>query len=221
MSHACLQFVMPFTPVPSFAPDDFIRGTANAQALDWIERWPDWPYSIALIHGPKGSGKTHLAHRFAAQARAVFLPAQRVGTAPADTLLAGSHAWVLDDVDHVHNEAALAQLINHVRARGDYLLLLASADAPSLHFTLPDLCSRLRMLPAFTLGTPDDALLKAVLAKAFADRQLRVAPEVLEYAMTHLERSYQAALEFVDRIDGISLGLGRAVTLPLVRETLR
>lgn len=215
------QLVMPFAPVTSFAAADFVRGQANAQALDWVERWPDWPYSIALVHGEKSSGKTHLAHVFAARAQAMLIPAARVGSVPADMLLAGHHAWVVDDADHVADEAALAQLINHARARGDYMLLLARTDAGAMPFRLPDLRSRLTMLPSIALGLPDDALLTGVLAKAFADRQLRIAPEVLDYAVTRLERSYDALRHFAETIDRRSLATGRAVTLPLVREVLR
>lgn len=221
MPHDPTQLVMPFAPATSFAAADYVRGEANNLALSWIERWPDWPYSIALIHGDKASGKTHLAHVFAARTGATFIPYQRLGQAPADVLLAGNHAWVLDDVDLVADEAALAQLINHARARGDYMLLLANADAAKLPFRLPDLRSRLTMLPQLALGLPDDALLKGVLAKEFADRQLRISPELLDYAIIHLERSFEALQRFAAQMDQISLSRGRAITMPLMREVLK
>ena len=221
MTREVTQLVMPFAPVTSFAANDFVRGQANEQALNWVERWPDWPYSIALVHGPKASGKTHLAHLFATRVGAMLIPASRLGTVPADMLLAGHHCWVLDDVDQVRDEAALAQLINHARARGDYMLLLASSDAPSMQFTLPDLRSRLAMLPSIALGLPDDALLMGVLAKEFADRQLRIAPDVLEYAVQRLERSYESLQQFAAAMDQLSLASGRAVTMALVRDALR
>lgn len=211
---------MPFAPATSYAPEDFIRGEANEDALALVEQWPNWPYSIMYLYGPKGCGKTHLAHVFAARAQAGMVAPERLGTAPADQLLAGSHAWVLDAVNDVTDQAALAQMINHVRARGDYLLLLGDAPAAHLPFTLPDLRSRLAMLPAVALGAPDDALLTGVLAKSFADRQLRVAPEVLGFVVARLERSYEAAQQFAEKLDRHALAHGRAVTLPLVREVL-
>lgn len=215
-----MQLTMPFAVHPSYHAHDFVRGEANAQALNWIERWPDWPYSIVLVHGARGSGKTHLAHVFAAQTGACMIPTARIGHVTADMLLTGNHVWVLDDVDQVQNEAALAQLINHARARGDYMLLTSGVDAPSMAFTLPDLRSRLAMLPSIALGAPDDALLMGVLAKNFADRQLRVDAGVLEFAVTRLERSYSALHHFAEIVDQRSLATGRAVTLVLVREVL-
>ncbi len=211
---------MPFAPTPSYAPEDFIAGTANAEALELMRRWPEWPYSIALLYGPKGCGKTHLANLFAAKSKGALLDASRVGTTPADQLLASHHSWVLDGLEAVKDEAALAQLINHARSRGDYLLITASYPANQLAIALPDLKSRLVALPAVAMGAPDDALLAAVLAKSFADRQLKVAPNVLHYAVTHLERSYEAIQRFAASMDEASLAEGRAVTLPLVRRVL-
>ena len=215
-----MQLVMPFAGETSYAPEDFIRGQANEHALEIIARWPEWPQPMLLIHGPKGCGKTHLAHVFAAHARATFIAPSRVGMLPADQLMVGNHTWVVDDVAAVTDEAALAQLINHARARGDTLLLTANQSAAHLTFRLPDLRSRLLALPSLTLGPPDDTLLMGVLAKQFADRQLRIAPDVLHYAAQQLERSYEAAQFFVRAMDELSLEKGRAVTVPLVREAL-
>jgi chromosomal replication initiation ATPase DnaA len=215
------QLVMPFARPVSYAPQDYLVGEANAAAHALIERWPDWPYSIVLLHGARGSGKTHLAHIFAARAQAQCIDPARIGSIPADQLLVGSHSWVLDGVEAVTDAPALAQLINHIRARGDYLLLTATCPARALPFTLPDLTSRLRALPTIFLAEPDDGLLMGVLAKLFADRQLRISPEVLAVAARELERSYEAMHQFAQKMDALSLARGRAVTPTLVREALR
>ncbi len=215
------QLVMPFAPTTSYQPEDFIRGAANEAALDLIERWPDWPYSLVVVHGPKGCGKTHLAHVFSARTRAVMIAPERIGTVPADQLLAGHHCWVIDGLEQVTNPSALAQLINHARARGDYLLMTANVAPSQLAFILADLRSRLAAMPEVALGLPDDMLLTGVLAKEFADRQLRVTPEVLTYAVARLERSYEAAQHFAQQVDEASLATGKAVTLPLIRQMLR
>lgn len=216
-----MQLVMPFAPPTSYDASDYIRGEANAAALALMEQWPDWAYSIVLVYGPKGCGKTHLAHLFASRARASFLAPERIGTRPADQLLTGNHVWVIDEIEKVVDAPALAQLINHARARGDYVLMTANMPAAELPFALPDLRSRLLALPAIGLAAPDDALLMGVLAKQFADRQLRIAPEVLQFAANHIERSYAAVQEFVKAMDELSLERGRSITIALVREGLK
>lgn len=215
-----LQMVMPFAAATSYHPEDFIRGEGNNAALNLVERWPDWPYSLVVLHGPKGSGKTHLAHVFAQRTQAQFIAPLRIGQVPAEQLLAGNHAWVIDGLHAIKSEEGLAQLINHARARGDYVLMTADAPPSQLKFMLNDLTSRLRALPEVSLGEPDDALLMGVLAKAFADRQLRVGPEILQYAAARLERSFEAAQQFAALVDEASLASGRGVTLPLIRGVL-
>lgn len=215
-----MQLVMPFSAAPSYHAADFIAGEANALAFSWVERWPDWPYSIMLIYGPKGSGKTHLSHVFSAKSGASFIDPERLGTTPADQILVGNHAWILDGLGEVADEAALAQLINHARARGDYLLITALDSPHALSYELPDLASRIKALPSAALGAPDEALLAGVIAKSFADLQLRIAPEVLSYVITHIERSYEAIQQFVRTMDHLSLTRGRAITIPLVKEAL-
>lgn len=216
-----MQLVMPFALPASYAAEDYIRGDANATALTLIEHWPEWPYSIVLVHGESGSGKTHLAHVYARRAKATFLDPAQLGQRPADQLLTGNHAWVLDGIEKVSSAPALAQLINHARARGDYLLLTSEQAPGVMDIPLPDLRSRLLALPHVALSAPDDGLLAGVIAKQFADRQLRIAPEVLHYAVQHCERSYAAARRFVMAMDTLSLTHGRAVTIPLVRQALQ
>ena len=220
MAAAQAQLILSFAPDISYAAEDFIAGNANEDALALVDAWPNWPYSVVLLYGEKGCGKTHLAHVFARQSKATFLDAAQIGRAPADQLLTGNHCWVLEDIETVKEAASFAQLLNHVRARGDYLLLTAQSAPARQTFELPDLRSRLMALPAVEMKMPDDALLKAVLAKAFADRQLRLPSDVLEYAVTRLERSYEAAQAFADRLDRAALSSKSAVSLPLARRLL-
>jgi chromosomal replication initiation ATPase DnaA len=100
-------------------------------------------------------------------------------------------------------------------------LLVAARPPPAAWtFVLPDLESRLRAVLAIGIGLPDDALLGAVLVKHFADRQLRVAPEVIAYLLTHIERSFSAAAEMASGLDMVSLRDRRAITVPLARQLL-
>jgi chromosomal replication initiation ATPase DnaA len=70
------------------------------------------------------------------------------------------------------------------------------------------------------LGAPDDALIGAVLVKLFADRQLRIGPEVLRYLLPRMERSFAAARDLVAAIDQMALAKRREITVALAREAL-
>ena len=85
---------------------------------------------------------------------------------------------------------------------------------------LADLGSRLRAALAVGIGLPDDALFGAILIKHFADRQLRVGPEVIAYLVRHIERSFAAAADMAALLDVVTLRDGCAITVPLVHKVL-
>ena len=60
-------------PPPTYARTDFVLSEGNREALAWIDRWPDWPALALALHGPPGSGKTHLGRIWAARAKALVL----------------------------------------------------------------------------------------------------------------------------------------------------
>ncbi|MEO0498425.1 MAG: hypothetical protein AAF141_13830, partial [Pseudomonadota bacterium] len=45
---------------PSFSRDDMVITKANTAAVAFVDGWPGWPAPIAMLVGPKGSGKSHL-----------------------------------------------------------------------------------------------------------------------------------------------------------------
>jgi len=86
---------------------------------------------------------------------------------------------------------------------------------------LNDLASRFRALPVLTLASPDDALLRALLVKLFADRQLRVDESLIGFLTTRIERSFASARAVVDTLDREALRRHRPVTRALAVELLR
>ena len=87
-------------------------------------------------------------------------------------------------------------------------------------WSLPDLSSRMRALSVATLDAPDDALLRSLLEKYFADRQLAVATQVLDYMVSRMERSFVAVQTIAAAMDRRSLAERRNLTLPLAREIM-
>ncbi len=204
----------------SLSGDDFLVAPANRQAVEWLDRWPDWPSAVLVLYGPPGSGKTHLAHVFMARAGARALSPAALRAADAESLAARSAVWVADDADQGVDEEALLHLHNSLAGRGGHLLLTAQAPPGRWGLQLPDLASRLKAAQAVEIGPPDDALIEAVLVKLFADRQLRVQAGVVDYLASRMERSLDAARRLVATIDAQALAERRNVTVPLVRRVL-
>ncbi len=204
----------------SWAREDFLIAPGNETALAWLDRWPDWPNGILVLHGPEGSGKTHLGHIWAAHAGARFAAAADLRVESVDALAQG--ALVLEGAAEaaIVEPAALFHLINLMRERGHGLLLLAVAAPAAWGVTLADLASRLKAMPVAAIAPPDDALLGAVMVKLFADRQLIVGQDVIAYLLPRIERSFHAARHWVARLDAAALTEQRAVTIALARKLL-
>jgi chromosomal replication initiation ATPase DnaA len=197
---------------------DFLVSDSNAAAIGWIDRWPDWPARVLALHGPAGCGKTHLLHLWCAQTTGVIVPGQMLNNELVAHLVSERrHRIAVDDADRA-SELALLHLYNFcMESRGE-LLVAARQPPASWTVVVPDLDSRLRAVLAIKIGLPDDALLGAVLVKHFADRQLRVPPEVIAYLLAHMERSFAAAAEIASGLDLVSLRDRRAITVPLARQ---
>ncbi len=130
-------------------------------------------------------------------------------------------ALVVEDLDRgIADEKALFHLLNRARESKLSLLLTSRIPPGEQEFRVPDLRSRLRALPIVEVQPPDEALLKAVLVKLFADRQLNVEPAVIDYLSLRMERSMAAASRVVAAVDRLALATHRKLTRPLAAEAL-
>lgn len=195
---------------------DLIEDSSNAEALAWLDRPGDWPLGRFAIHGPAGVGKSHM---LAAMAEAQGWAMQDATALRGMPELPGAGV-VLDDADCAAEEAALFHLINLCAERGAHLLMAGRSAPARWPVALPDLASRLRATAAAGIGPPSDALLGALLAKLFADRQLRVAPDLQSWLLTRLPREAAALAEAVARLDRAALAARVPVTRALARAVL-
>lgn len=190
----------------------FLTSAANEAAIALIDRWPDWPERGALITGPEGSGKSHLVEIWRAKTGGALVAAAAVRATNAEGLVAGSTIAVEDLHAGALDESALFHLLNLAAERRIPVLLTSLTKPAALPVRLADLASRLRAAQPVELFAPDDDLLRRVLTKLFADRQLVVEPAVIDYVVLRMERSLQAANAIVERLDREALAEGRAVT---------
>jgi chromosomal replication initiation ATPase DnaA len=206
---------------PALGRADFLVGEANSDATALIDAWPDWPASVVLLIGPPGSGKSHLTRAFAERSGAPILSGSELG-GHDPVQLVGRGAVAVEDADEPGlDQTALFHLLNAARARGASTLITADAIPADWGLTLPDLASRLRAAQPAFLGPPDDDLLRRVLVKLFADRQMDVGAGVLDLLLTRMERSFAAAGRTVGLLDRESLARGRPVTRAMVMEVLK
>jgi len=205
---------------PSLGREDFVIGEGNREAFAAVEAWPDWSSDLLLVCGPEGAGKSHLAAIWSEASGGRILHASELGALDWSRL-AATGPIAVEDIDRAPDaEQSLFHLINDIRAAGGSMLMTARRADPGRWCVLPDLLSRLRSARPVALAAPDEPLLRMVLVKLFADRQIKPDATVLEFLSRRMERSFAAASEIVDRIVRLSLATGRSPTRPLAAEAL-
>ena len=214
------QLALALDHAESYAREDFLSGPCNEAALELIDCWPDWPANVVALVGPEGSGKTHLATIWAAAAGARVISAHALDEAELRSALA-TGALVVEDAVVTLDERALFHLINLARQENAYVLFTARAAPSAWPATIPDVVSRLRAMPVVTLEAPDDAMLRALIVKLAADRQLALDEGVVRYLSTRIERSFAAARAAVIALDHEALRRGRPPTRALAAEMFR
>ena len=199
---------------------DFFVSAANAAAVGMIDQWPDWPACTLFLVGPPASGKSHLAHVWCGASGASMLSAATLRTETVPEALRRGALALEDAPGRALDERAFFHLMNHAREHRAFVLVTSQTLPARWPVELADLKSRLRASPVAELKAPDDALLRAVLVKHFADRQIAVDEAVVSYLLSHMERSFDAARRLAAEIDARALAEKAEVTRVFVARVL-
>ncbi|TPE58584.1 chromosomal replication initiator DnaA [Sandaracinobacter neustonicus] len=190
------QMVLPLRWRAAQGQKDFFVSDANAEAVTFLDGWSTWPVPAALLIGPAGSGKSHLAAIFARR----------------------SNARLWDDADRISNEEALFHAWNAAMDERRPLLMTARSMPADWNLTLADLKSRLAATPRVQIRSPDDALLEAVFLKQWRDRGVEAPADVTRYVLSRIERSFEGIARTVEALDKAAMSQQRPLSIPLARE---
>lgn len=193
MSQTALPFEWPADP----RDDDFLVTASNARAAHMLEHWGAWPVRIAILTGPRKSGRSLLARIFAAK----------------------SGGAMIDDAEQ-RPEGDLFHAWNRAQTERRPLVIVADASPPEWDMRLPDLRSRLGASPIARIGAPDDVLMRALLRRQFLRRGLDARDDLVEWLATHIERSHIAVMRTVDALDQDVLERRKRLSIALARTVL-
>ena len=64
-------------------------------------------------------------------------------------------------------------------------------------------------------------MIKIILTKLLIEKQFIIKnPEIFEFLIKRIERSYQSIYDLVDKLDKLSLEKKRQLTIPLIKEII-
>jgi DnaA regulatory inactivator Hda len=198
----------------AFARDDFWVSASNSDAIAWLDKYPDWPAPLLVIHGPRACGKTHLLKVWQNETDAAAYEPGALENLPPAVVIDAIDTWI----GNAAQEETLLHLYNIQKERGGHILTAAETPPRQWTFVLRDLESRMLAAPVVAVGSPDDQLMAVVLSKLFSDRQIFVPQEVVQFLLPRLPRSFAAMRDAVEQIDRRAMAEKRKITVPLVRE---
>ena len=200
--------------------DDFMVASSNEAAVRLVDDWPHWPTHGAILVGPAGCGKSHLAQVWQTRSQAEIASA-KLTTIESLPQLFTSKSLCIEDIDAgSFDETMMFHAMNVARQEGGYLMLSSRVEPALWNVKLPDLASRLKALPLVHIRPPDDALLRGILVKQFADRQIVVDEATITYMMLRMPRSAGAARHLVAEIDREAMTQKAEVTRPFVAKMM-
>jgi len=187
-------------PLPLAAgasPSRIVVGNANAGVLDAFAQAAQWPFRTAVLFGPPRSGKSLLAHWFAASGQ----------------------GEAIDDADGM-DETQLFHHWNRAQESGTALLIVANTADGGWQVALPDLASRLGGSLHLEIGAPDEEMMAGLIALHAELRGFTLGPDAAAYLVPRMERSHLGVERLVEAIDRLSLERKQPPTQGLWRDAL-
>lgn len=191
------QIALPLNWPVADGEEDFLISESNRAAFEHLKRWSLWPVMATMLTGPRKSGRSLLGRIFV----------RKTG------------GRLFDNAEE-HDEEALFHAWNEAQEKRRPLLIVADSAPPLWQVALPDLRSRLAATPHAEIGDPDDTLIGDLLVKLLGDRGIAAPPDVSDYLVPRIERSYVAIQQVVETLDRDLLSHHRRINVTMVRKAL-
>ena len=204
--------------------EDYIVTDSNSFAFDLIIKMVKGEINFGLISGPPYSGKTHLSKiliKNASNYKALYIDRDYQNILDKFESL---DILILENIDKVKydkSEQDLFHIINLVKESNKKLLMTSRKSISEIDLSLEDLKSRLNSILEAKINEPDDQLMELILIKIFNDKQLKINPNVIDFLMSRLVRTYKSINLFIEKIDKFSLEKGKKITISLINDLLR
>ena len=213
------QQIIKFNYDQNFNNNDFFVSKSNEHILNLFNNWPKWEKNFLNISGEKLSGKTHLINIFLKKYNGLNIEAKSLNNEIINDIKIHQNI-VLENLDNNINEKLFFTLINIIEQDNKYLIVTSESSIVNIDFKLNDLKARSKNFLLQNIGKPDDELLFALILKNLSDRQISIDKKLIDYIIKRIDRSYGKIVDFIYKIDEVSLKKKRSINLNTIKEVL-
>ena len=213
------QLLLNFKHKQNFNYNDFYVSKSNYYAFQLIENWPKWEKNILNIYGQRFSGKTHLVNIFLNKNKGIKVDENEINEEIFKKFKLYENI-VIDNYVCKSNENLMYSIFNLIDQDNKYLIINSINPINEINYKLNDLKSRSKNCLFAKIDYPDDELMFAIILKSFSDRQIQVDKKLIDFIIKRIDRSYSKIVDFIYKVDELSLKKKKAIDLKTIKEIL-
>ncbi|MBI1920921.1 MAG: AAA family ATPase [Geobacter sp.] len=240
-----MQLIFDFPLNPHYGFDNFVVCDGNRAAFQFASRLAsdDATENLLYIHGPEGSGKTHLL-KAVAQAlggregleETPYFSFRQIDDLYAGEFVAetasrlaerfrGAPALLVDDLHLIPDEESvrveLWQVFNDFYTSGRKIVITGLYPPKDLPAIDDHLVSRLLWGLVAKLDVSDDDSRRMIMKKLAEDRQFVLPADVIDFLLLRIPRDIPSLLAALRLLERHALASGRKVSVKLAKEALQ
>ena len=213
------QLLLNFEYKQNFKDEDFYVSSSNYYAFNLISTWPKWEKNFLNINGENFSGKTHLINIFLKKFNGIKLESNSLNNNDLKDIKIHQNI-VLENLNKKIDENLFFTLCNIIEQDNKYLIVTSNQPIVDIDFDLIDLRSRSKNFLLQNIEKPDDELIFALILKNLSDRQISIDKKLINYIIKRIDRSYGKIIDFIYKIDEVSLKKKRSIDFKIIKEVL-
>ena len=171
-------------------------------------------HNLLFLYGPKKSGKSFLSNIWLNKNNAIEFNNN------FEYLISKNSNVLIDNIS-LFDQEKIFHIVNNCILNDSKVLITSDIRVNQIKFQFSDLPSRLKTFSNLEIYQPNDEMLLTILTKLLIDRQFIIKTnDIFEYILRRVDRTYQSINDVVNKLDILSLGKKRQLTIPLIKEIL-
>lgn len=215
------QKVFDFPQIEQLNWEGFVESAENRTVLQYLKQWQSWTTNSLIIYGDSGVGKTHVVSLWAQSANAACVRPDNMHQ--VRRLFDTDANFLMDDFEEFlqpQNYKWLFDFLNILNEKRRFLIIVSRTPPSSWDISLPDLRSRLFLMPVLKIQSPSDNLLFHIAKKIAKDSGITISDECVKYILNNVTRDVCTVRKAINVLDKLSLEKKQSITLPFVRRYL-